>query len=207
MLFVCIDFEAQTSGSWSSFGLLAVSTTSTGYKTVLHCEVGHCEDDRSGASVDPDPVTSAFWKGYPEAHGYNRLLNGQCSRADAEQKIVDTVDRLRSDFPDFRLVGDNPTFDVKLLDQILTAHGRDPICFRQPLRTYRQPICTWSYRTARVHENLPVPKRVAVGAGLPRFLSAAGVPECGPKHTPLFDCAHTLLAFFMMLAPNETPAL
>lgn len=179
MLYVAVDFESLDLVTWSTFGVLGVVYPEG--RTVFHLEIGNAEsEDLADVSLE-----QKFWTQHSEARQYNKQLNLQCSRRQAEETIAREMDNLRKRHPDFVLVCDNPAFDVRLLDNILVAHHL-PVISVRPGGVFRQPVCIWSYRLgakARVQKYHRA-EQILLGV------------QVGPKHTPIFDCAHTLCNFW-----------
>jgi hypothetical protein len=206
MIYVSIDFESFSAGTWSTFGLLAVSYPEM--DIVYHMEVGCVEPQVDVVPVDissdgtdtgmVDTLTT-FWNLHAAAREYNKHLNKLKSLEEAEACIVAAITTVREMYPNFYLVCDNPSFDIKLLDGILQKYKCDPVCLRPPHRRFFQSVCVWSYRLAMVRAGIHVPTNTEISTYAVSFLKFQRkyIPF-GPKHTPLFDCAHTIIAFQCM---------
>lgn len=192
---VCVDFEKLTSEEWWTFALVAVlyNTKTSQVDVLAATEVGCVQQGT------PEPGELDFWNKHEAAQRYNTELSRDVSRDEAERKVAETFQRLRTSYPAFLLVGDNISFDIPLLDGILTRQGLKPSAWRNE-STYLHPLCTWSYRLALVHNETPV--CLTWERQLLEQLIGRGT---GTKHTPLFDCAATLTQFFRTLArtPNS----
>lgn len=186
---VCLDFEVCTRAEWWTAALVAVRFApplSSDAEVLFALEVG------SEPQNEPDAALLRFWDQHVDARSYNQHLASTMSLEEAECKLVEAFRTLRTNYPTFLLVGDNISFDIPLLDAILAKHGEKPSSWRND-STYLHPLCTWSYRLALAHSDVP-----ACFDAERQLLKRLGVR--GGKHTPLFDCASTLTQFFRTLA-------
>jgi hypothetical protein len=197
-VYVAIDFETIDINVWWTFGLV-ISTFPNG-NIIQKFQVG-C-NRLSHVCVDKD--IAAFWKRNVQAFDSNKLIGGKNTVEEAELSIVHFIKEIKEKY-DFFLISDNPTFDVKILDDILIRNDEQAICFRK--NDYFQAICTWSYRLAtmqlmgfksselnRIHASLKHPSRQ-----LDNFLHNDDdeKSECS-RHTPIHDACLITLQYFKL---------
>jgi hypothetical protein len=195
-VYVCIDFESANPDMWCSFGAVVASYPQG---TILDTIEVRCS--RTGEDFEH---TSTFWKQHPKAHKHN--TTNTLDPILAEKHIVSFIEQLNRKYFNFYLVSDNPSNDVRLLDNILIDHDMKGIAFRP--NGYRQSICTWSFRIGiqrsmklstqtvstiirdHVHRHKKTPLYTMMSAG--------------ERHTPLVDACHILQQHFIMMDITDT---
>ena len=189
---VAVDFECLRQNMWSTFAVVVIGVRSSEERLdMLWCfSVGQKEEQLKFQSKQTKDQTSAFWHKHRHAYEYNRIVNLMSDRKRAEISIVSNIDFIRNKWTNFKMICDNPAMDIRLLDNILIAHGTSPISIRPPDNKYLQVICSWSYRLA-VSSILNLSKsrirdesyRMAAD-----FFGSSILHDPALPHTPVYDC-------------------
>lgn len=194
---MCVDFEQYSQDQWCTAALLALEYPNL--RVLEQVEVG-C---RNRAQLAPE--LQMFWSKFPAAKEYNDNLTTLFEDGEAERRLVEAFERVRSQSPLFMLIGDNLSFDIAHLDALLQKYGLPRSCFR-PGNLYRQPVCTWSYKLGRplfLKNNL---KNTSTIHKVLLSLKTNYLQD-GEKHTPLFDCFETVTMFIIYLHTNPVSKL
>jgi hypothetical protein len=183
-VYVAIDFEAIDTDKWWTCSVI-VSNFPEG-QIIEQFTIGV---DRSEFKIQDDSIRE-FWLKHSDAFAVNTKIAGTRSEEVAEKELVKYVLNLKRKYHNFFLISDNPSFDVRLLDNILAIYGEKSMSLRLG-GDYFQCIDTWSYRLStqqllnfrshelsRVHGTLQRPVRPVT-----RFVEESG----GLRHTPTFD--------------------
>ncbi len=188
---VSIDFEAVES-TWVTFaGVVATFPSGNILRTF---EIGYkCDEIITG---------SLFWSKNTLAHSYNKqLCELGYTKETAEHKIVSFMDDILEKHTNFHIIADAPEYDLRFLNNILEAHKRPIISFRND--RYYQSVCTWSFRLAlcKMHnvsanefEAMYLRPRISCHV---TSMYHKGYPKL--KHTPLHDTLGTLSHYFQLL--------
>jgi hypothetical protein len=161
--------------------------------------VGQIEEQVAFERAGSNGPTSVFWNKNYQAYNQNLLLNMCTHRIEAERAIVANINSIRQRWSRFWLICDNPSMDIRILDNILLAHGANPICIRPPNSTYKQVICSWSYRLSAA-ALLDIPKHQIRSQSVQmaaRFMTECRSPAVA--HTPVYDCV-LILCNYLYLA-------
>ena len=193
-IYITIDFECvNTRGSWLCYSVLASSYPAG--NVVYQCD-GACVRSPD----EYDDRTAAFWEKHPVAKKAIDNMSALPVKA-AEALLCDRIVALLKRFPDAYFVSDNPQYDIRIVDNILTTRGFGKISDRRQ-NTYRQTICTWSFQLSVLSvynyrlSDLPLLLAQSGHASPPRAIKRLAV---GVHHCPNADCARILANHFMVL--------
>jgi len=217
--FVAIDVENFDIGAWFSMAFVISRYPSGSIVAMEEIFVDRSEQVIHNGSV------ADFWLKNSDAFDYNMRRGIGVSEAVAEQRVCNYIEELRRKTPHFFCISDNPSFDIAILDNILTKHGFAPLSDRGG-DLYAQVLDTWSYRLslARIFNTksarLFYHPHVCKLLGLPelnRAIERASeetssiVPDyclkeqhrhqhrVSLRHTPLHDCCEISSSFFKCL--------
>ncbi len=204
-----IDFESDRNGTWTCFAAVVICWSSQ--KLLQYVQIGHSTKgvpEPAGPTEEQkefDADLLAFWKRHPDAQQYNAKLCARHTKPEAEKIITEFVKGVKSSWPNFYLLTDNPSLDVRLLDNILLQNGSTPVSYRtKATGKYRQPVCLWSFGRslpAYIQKNCLKP---FVEAGTERAISQLQLAgSVGPRHTPLFDAISALVTFRLLFEALE----
>jgi hypothetical protein len=177
-VYLTVDFECFQPNQWQSVGMILYDSSSG---TIVHQLHAAC------ARGLPTQDTLEFWRRHPAAFLFNQQAGRDTCLVTEEQRICDFVRMVKTDYPNFYLVTDNPEYDVGLLNSLLIRHDQSVMSRRGPT-TYFQSICTWSSKKTLAMLGVPIVKRTVPG------LSGPGV-----AHTPLYDCTQVLQSYLCTL--------
>jgi hypothetical protein len=176
---LCVDFEAcNTNGTWLAFAAVIMEYPSRRIMSSIEHSIQRME-------YEYDHKTKRFWQKHKQAFRYitQRARPAQ-ERFQVEQYLVSFLRDAHWRYPDIQVISDHPTFDLRLLDNILERFGVSLCSFRQD-GSWHHPICTISYKKAVdviLHQQ-PVTKR---------FVN----PIVSIPHTPLYDSVQICLDYF-----------
>lgn len=184
-LFVCVDFKcANRKGAWLCYCIM-VSEYPTG--TILYSTVGYCH--RHAGVYDES--TMAFWNKHRRS--YDLIVSEYADNVqDAELLLCQYIGHIVREFPNARVISDNPQYDIRILDNVLTSHGWEPVSCRGG--SYSQCVCTVSFERAV----LAMYKHTPPTTGTLKY-NRDLYRDFGPRHTPKADCARILARHFDML--------
>ena len=200
-IIVAVDFECLRPNCWSTFAVvvMGVDVRTKQMNLLWKFSVGQLEEQIAFERELRTGPTAVFWRNNHQAYDQNMLLNVCTRRAEAERAIVANINRIRQRWSRFWLICDNPSMDIRILDNILLSHGADPICIRPPNNTYMQVICSWSYRLA-ASALLRIPKNKIRSESV--RMAADCMDQCRTPpvaHTPVYDCV-LILCNYLYLA-------
>ena len=182
-IYVAVDFESSTQhGTWMAYCIMVCNYPQG---DVLHVFTDQC---CRNWNIDFDNATRSFWCN--NSYQYRILVESASPVDEAEKRLCESVDFLKSKYPDFVLLCDNPSFDVAMMTDILRRHDRPPITER--LTGYRQTVDTWSYKLAI---KTLFPSYEAQG----RLRAVARIADSTVKHLPVYDTARIMTSFFESL--------
>mmetsp|Transcript_20776 Transcript_20776/g.29273 ORF Transcript_20776/g.29273 Transcript_20776/m.29273 type:complete len:238 (+) Transcript_20776:300-1013(+) len=210
-VFVAIDCEKLPFSKTTDWDTLSVAAVLMPENTLLgQIQVGNPESRETlagvGKCIPPNP-TSDFWKAYPVAYQFNCDLIRESVRRfstskHVEEHICKFVESLRELYPRFWLISDNPSFDIRIIDNILHRHGNASINFRSA-SVFLQPICSWSFKRALQmawHRGVGKPD---VSQHLSKLRPIDSEEETerlqrglAGRHTPLYDALVTVYEFW-----------
>lgn len=191
-IFVSIDFESHRPGDWVGFGCVIVTYPEG---DVLDSLEVICDRSKEPWKAE----TLGFWHKHPTALDYLLKRGSGMDPLVAENQIVEYILYIKSTFPGFYLISDNPSFDVGMLNNILLRHGHSVVADRVN-GLYHQTICTWSTRLAYT---------MMSGVGT-KHLDDHYAKKLGNvhrnvhslihiRHTPVSDCAYIIYNHFKVL--------
>lgn len=193
-LYFTVDFECvNIRGTWLSYGAVLSAYPS---RRVISSIQATCHRSES----EYDTHTLQFWKKHPEAH---RSILVEASPNIAvntlERHMCEYVRGVLNTYPNVFVVSDNPQFDIRILDNMLTQHGYPPVSYR-PNGRYFQTLCTWSYRQAILGV---LPSRTRSVLSRHAISSRTSMSQLdslkGVAHTPIHDCANILESHYAHL--------
>jgi len=185
VVYVVIDFECFQPNLWQSIGILL-------YNADTHCLIREFHTACERVCPRLSTTTQDFWQKHPRAFLWNCAAGkGKVARVE-EVRICTFIKEAKAEFPRFFLIGDNPEYDVGLLNTILARNGHTVIS-RRNANLYFQSICTWSSK--RVLDRLGIPILDQELLHLPPMQG-----ETNLAHTPLYDCRKVLNAYLCLLA-------
>ena len=192
-VYVTIDFEAvNQKGVWLCYCIM-VSEYPRG--KVIEFHQGRC--DRSDDEYDE--ITKQFWENHSDAYHIIKSQYQCLPINDANKLLCSRISDIVSKYERAYFVSDNPQFDLKILDNILTSNGYDPVS-RRSENLYLQCVCTWSFQ-------LSILSLLGFSPiDIDKFLIRKGLISSreidnyfGPRHTPRSDCAKILCNHFKIL--------
>ena len=203
--YLSVDFERlhPKSFSWDTFALVLVRISDM--HVVSFMQVGNPESD-----IDIDDIENnndiPFWHDKKEALLFNILLiktskKNYSSLNEVEKKIVWLVRWIKENYKSFWTISDNPSFDIRLLDNILSKHNEPSISIRSD-GSFFQPICTWSFKRSLslvgkkpAKNSLKNICKIVNGIKSVNLQLSIGMYL---RHTPLFDSVFQLVDFHML---------
>jgi hypothetical protein len=184
-IFLTIDFETvDGEDKWIACALMVAT-----YPSGKIIEIFETSCQRS--KEDYNERAKVFWKKNNRAHSFIEKQGMGQSVSDEEKKICENIRRIFDTYPDIYFVSDNPSVDVKIIDQILKRNGYPFTSFRG--KKYFQCICTWSFKLGI---------KSIIGNSLDRLSPIEKRPTSayfGYHHTPKSDCARILNSHFEVL--------
>lgn len=197
-VYVSVDVElCDITQSWWAIGACVINSQGTLLETF--------EIARVPPRMTPEqPLSGPFWRKHAKAKKYIKSL--QVEEKEAVEEITQFYLGLCQRYPGFTLISDNVLLDVGTLDKILQENGVKASSLR-PDGSYKQPICTWSYRIGmRRGERSVLPACPPGKVGPPKppvgkwVYSADDVTlwqrtNSNIKHTPLADAVSTAHAY------------
>lgn len=217
-IFVSVDCEKlpfNNNQEWDTIAIAAVMMPDN--LLVAHIQIGNpasandicelqdlkCTGPRSSSEV-------GFWRENQEAYEKNCKIIEESSEVyrttqNSENAISVFVETLKLTYHRFWMISDNPSFDIRILDNILTRQGKPLVNYRSK-NVYLQPICSWSFRQAlqlalKTHiSRIDVKSKirsvsVPYVAGSPHSDYVPHLESMG-KHTPLYDAVSTILEYW-----------
>lgn len=194
-VYIAIDFEAIDVDKWWTFSV--VVTNFPEGQIIEQFTIGV---DRSEFKIKDDSIRE-FWLKHSDAFAVNTKIAGERSEEVAEKELVKYILELKKKYHNFFLISDNPAFDVRMLDNILSKHGEMSMSLRHG--DYFQCIDVWSYRLcamqllcfrshelSRIHGTLQRPVR-----HITRFVQEE---SGGLRHTPTYDASMLTMQYFQV---------
>ena len=152
-----------------------------------------------------DQPRKHFWQiMHPESYAYlQRQGEDAANREVYEKELVQFVRDAHRKYENLSIISDNPTFDVTLLDTILTKHGAPKSCFRHD-STWTHIVDTRTYQDAIQDcfqtKNLTAIHRKAFGRNRLIVRQVDNIPhEHAIVHTPFYDCMKVASSYFIAL--------
>ena len=202
-VYVVIDLESYPRNDvWQAFGAVAVMMPEC---SVVSHYTKFC--DRSEI-VERNDDNIAFWKNNDNSFQYNMTNGAGINVENAERDIVNYLCGLKQNFPHFYLVSDCPSFDIRLVNNMMVKHGHTALADRGS-GIYHQAICTWSTRqTLQMllgisSKELKQLITTFIKKQEPTQLSLLA-NNCGLVHTPLADAYRILSNYFDLLDFSRT---
>lgn len=198
---VAVDFECLHQNIWSTFAVVVLQVdVEKNCTNLLWCfSVGQKEEQVKFemSKCDSWSSTKHFWKKHTLAYEHNRQTNMLSTKNKAEEEIVRNINYIRNKWTNFKMICDNPSMDIRILDNILLTHGSDPISIRPPNKTYLQVICSWSYRlSATAILNLSKQQLRSESQELAnKIFRQMKCGEPAVAHTPVYDCVMILASY------------
>jgi hypothetical protein len=188
MYYLCVDFESTNQkGCWWAYGCMLASYPSG---EVLHRLESYCRRQDS----DFDEETREFWNKYPESQKRLTDLAHEFEQGKEEIRICEFIRYITDTYPGVTIVSDNPQFDLRMLDNILTKHDF-PVCGKRKDR-YSRSISTLSFCHG-VKSVIGNYTYNMIKAELSSINPRRQVDLYqGTPHCPLYDCATILSAYF-----------
>jgi hypothetical protein len=191
-VFLTVKFQTiDTRGNWLCYGLMLASYPSG---QVLFSTQGVC--DRPTTHFDEH--TKKFWLAHHTALEMIQTYPAQTVSI-GEAQLCNCISYLLHAYPKAYLISDNPQLDMRILNNIMIAHGREPVYYRNNM-TYYQCICTWSFQLS-VLSLLHIGQHQIVSFLQSKFICKSREVDryFGPKHTPIADAARVLSRHFKIL--------
>ena len=142
MKYISIDCEAYDDDIWWSFAFVMSDGDSYTQRVEFYA-------DRSGSEIKSRNIKD-FWNKHSEAMNHN--IENAKGKIPIEQEIAicSFINMLKHKNPNFYLISDNISFDIRMIDNILKKHDHAPMCERHN-GIYRQPIDVWCYMLSISH--------------------------------------------------------
>jgi len=206
--YVVVDIETIDTNVWLSMAFV-ISRYPSG--TIVAMEEMFV--DRTSHIIQNESIRS-FWQLHDDAYQHNLQRGIGVSELVAEHRVCSYINELRRKTPHFFLVSDNPSFDVRILDGILTKHGHPSLSDRGP-GLYAQVLDTWSYRLALARVFSTKSPKLFQHPFVHRLFDTQNNPhsteraiehaamskrkQTSVRHTPLHDCCQIMTCFFKCL--------
>ena len=145
-----------------------------------------------------DYQRKAFWLNrHPKAHEWLQERAQAIETAEAaETELAQFVREAHRRYPQLQVISDNPTFDLRLLDNILCSRGLPPCSIRADM-SWTHAICTYSHAISAQQwigtRNLDAMHRSMFGGTSNRTVS-----DKDPLHTPWKDLITMVNNYFMV---------
>lgn len=192
---VTVDFETiSPTETWFAYCVM-LSKYPEG--TILQCELG------AYRPFGENPPNK-FWRKNQTSYQYilKHMVNcdnGKKNIDDHEKNLCQTINTILQKYPHCTIISDNPSFDIKILDNLLLKHGFN-VSSNRGHDIYYQCVCTWSFRisvcTLLRISNL---KLYSFVKQYVNNITREVDGNLGPKHTPKADCARILSQYFQLL--------
>ena len=193
-VYITIDFESVNArAGWFAYGIF-VAEYPSGKLHEVHD--GYCVRDEK----EFDDVTRAFWEKNQLAWKTIEARKKNHTEEEAEKILCQQIQEITARYPMAYVVSDSPSYDVRILDNILTKNGFPAISNRQK-KHYYQTICTWSFQMAVLAMFRIKSNEVRQKLMNHQFYTANREVDnfFGPRHTPNGDCARILSNHFCIL--------
>ena len=127
-IYMAVDFETIDTHIWWSAAFLICK-----YPSGNIVEEHLFFTDRKNHLIQSAEI-ACFWDKNPYPFEHNQYFGNNRDPVIEEKKICTFIENLKKRMPYFFLVSDNPTFDIHILDDILTRNGYESLLFQRGRR-------------------------------------------------------------------------
>jgi hypothetical protein len=174
-----IDLEANDAHAeqWTAVGAVV-------YKWETHQILERFEDYANAKAPSGNQV--AFWQQNQRAYNFIKSRSKKTQRQVAAQ-FLEWLDHVMARYEDLLFVGDNMTYELGWLNNLLKTANKPPI--QAYGKTYMRPLCLYTLQSI-----LPAYKIVTPEDAVLHLMSS------GPPHTPIHDIGKQIHVLNLLLS-------
>ena len=190
-LFMTIDFESIADNKW-----IAASFMIAEYPSGQIIETNEFGCYRHISEYSDKSII--FWHKNPKAWKYIKDKFAHHDRKIEEINMCLKINQILDTYPNIHLISDNPQFDIKMMDNILSEHGYEFTSSRK-YNSYRQCLCTWSFQRAiAIQHGMTVHQLSRRYSQIQLSNELQIHTYYGHPHTPIYDCSKILINHFKL---------